>query len=156
MPGSCAGASGGCGCVAAGTMLLCPWVWRVTGPRGPAPFAARSVHPPDERDGTERGAPARGLVSLLARGANKSCPQRATWWSARAPVLMCQGLRAVLLCCNKTVVLLSFSVAGKPDSLFSSTDTDQGRDIDSFHVQSVLNCEGFFFPPIYFQLPAPN
>lgn len=62
----------------------------------------------------------------------------------------------MLLCCNKTVVLLSFSVAGKPDSLFSSTDTDQGRDIDSFHVQSVLNCEGVFFPPIYFQLPAPN
>lgn len=153
MPGSCAGASGGCG--AAGTMPLCPRVWRVTGPRGAAPLAARSVHRPDERDGTERGAPARGLVSAPARGANKSRPQWATRSSARAPALMCRGLRAVLVCCNKTAVLLSFSVAGKPDSLFASTDTDRGRDIDSFHVQSVLNCEGFF-PPIYFQLPAPN
>ena len=47
------------------------------------------------------------------------------------------------------------ALAGKPDRLFASTDTDQGRDGNVFHVQSVLNCEGFF-PPIYFQLPTLN
>lgn len=67
----------------------------------------------------------------------------------------CQRLQAAFVCCNKTTLLLSSSWAEKPDYLFASMDEDQGGDVDLFHVQSTLNCEGIL-SLIYFQLPTPK
>lgn len=48
--------------------------------------------------------------------------------------------------CRGTVALLPFSWAGRPGWLLAGMEAEQGRDLNSFHVHSALNCEELFSP----------
>lgn len=122
---------------------------------GSGSSAAHSAHRPTSGTG-RREEPLRGGGCPVSRPAAESEAKPsgvASWWSVRLPVAVCRGWPPALIRGDKTTVPLSFPAAGKPGRLSASADTERGRGVDSFHVQSVLNSEGFFFLPFIFSFP---